>query len=111
MEIDEATHGAVLVLRPQGRLDSSGAPRFEQRVRERLADGQRRLVIDLGALDYVSSAGLRILLVAARSLKAEGGALVLCGATDTVMEILRVSAFDRIFTILPTVAQSVDQLG
>lgn len=111
MEIDEATHGAVLVLRPQGRLDSSGAPGFEQRVRERLAEGQRRLVIDLGALDYVSSAGLRILLVAARSLKAEGGALVLCCANDTVMNILRVSAFNRIFTILPTVAQSVDQLG
>jgi anti-anti-sigma factor len=111
MEIAESIQGAVLVLSLTGRLDSITSPEFEQLVRGRLADGHRRLVIDLDALDYISSAGLRILLVAGKALKAEHGQMVLCRVKDTVREILRISAFDRIFTILPSIAQSVDQLG
>jgi anti-anti-sigma factor len=111
MEIAEASHGAVLVLSPQGRLDSITAPAFERLVRGRLADGQRRIVIDLDALDYISSAGLRVLLVAAKALKAARGQIALCRVKGTVMAVLRVSAFDRIFTILPSLDQAIAQLG
>jgi anti-anti-sigma factor len=111
MEIAESTHGAVLVLSPKGRLDSNSSPEFERRVREKLAAGHRRLVIDFGALDYVSSAGLRILLVAGKALKAERGQMALCRLADTVMEVFRISGFDRIFTILPTIEQSVGRIG
>jgi anti-anti-sigma factor len=111
MEIAESTHGAVLVLGPKGRLDSITAPAFETLVRGCLAGGHRRIVIDLDAVDYVSSAGLRVLLVAAKALKAERGQIALCRVKSTVMEVLRISAFDRIFTILPSLEQAVAQLG
>jgi anti-anti-sigma factor len=111
MEIGEDRRGAVLVLSPQGRLDSTTAPAFEQTVRARLAEGHRDLVIDLAALDYVSSAGLRIFMVIAKSLKAERGRIVLCRLQDGVREILRISAFDRIFTILPSVTEGVALLA
>jgi len=101
----------VLVLSPRGRLDSITAPAFEALVRGRLADGQRRIVVDLEGLDYISSAGLRILLVAAKTLKAARGQIALCRAQGTVMEVLRISAFDRIFTILPSLEQAVAQLS
>jgi anti-anti-sigma factor len=111
MEFDETLHGAVLVLSPKGRLDSISAPDFEQMVRARLAAGHRRLVIDLGALDYVSSAGLRVLLIAAKILKAERGQIALCRLADSVLEIFRISGFDRIFTILPTIEASVGRIA
>jgi anti-anti-sigma factor len=111
MEIGEDRRGAVLVLSPQGRLDSTTAPAFEATVRARMAAGERTLVIDLAALDYVSSAGLRSLLVVAKSLKGERGRVVLCRLQDGVREVFRISAFDRIFTIVPSVAQAVAQLS
>ena len=109
MEIAEDRRGSVLVLSPQGRLDSTTAPVFEQRVRTRMAEGHRDLVIDLGALDYVSSAGLRIFMMIGKSLKAERGRLVLCRLQDTVREIFRISAFDRIFAIAPSLTESLAQ--
>ncbi len=111
MEIGEEQRGAALVLSPQGRLDSTTAPAFEQRVRARMAEGQRDLVIDLGALDYVSSAGLRIFMILGKSLKAERGRVVLCRLQDGVREVFRISGFDRIFTILPSVAAGLAQIG
>jgi len=111
MEIAESTHDAVLVLSLQGRLDSITAPAFERLVRGRLADGHRRIVIDLDALDYISSAGLRILMIAGKALKAERGRIALCRVKGVVMEVLRISAFDRIFTILPSREQAVAQLA
>jgi len=111
MEIAESTHDAVLVLSPTGRLDSITAPEFELLVRSRLADGQRRILIDLDALDYISSAGLRILLVAGKALKAERGRMALCRVKGTVREVLRISAFDRIFTIVPSLEQGIALLG
>ena len=111
MEIAESTHHGVLVLSPKGRLDATGSPDLERVVRVRLADGHTRMVLDLGAVDYVSSAGLRILLLAGKALKAERGDVALCGVNDVVMEALRISGFNRIFTILPSVSQAIHQLG
>ena len=111
MDIAESSHGSVLVLSPRGRLDSTGAPEFERLVRAKLAAGHRRLVIDLGALDYVSSAGLRVLLVTAKALKAERGRMALCRLEPPVLEVFRVSGFDRIFTILPSLEASIERVG
>lgn len=111
MEIAESTVGGVLVLSPRGRLDSVGAPDFDRLVRERLAAGQRRLVIDLDAIDYVSSAGLRSLLVAAKQLKAGGGRMALCRLKAPVMEVVRISGFDRIFTILASLDDGISRVG
>lgn len=110
MEIGEEQRGAALVLSPQGRLDSTTAPEFEALVRARMAEGQRDLVIDLGALDYVSSAGLRIFMIVGKALRAERGRVVLCRLQDGVREVFRISGFDRIFTILPSVAAGLAQL-
>jgi anti-anti-sigma factor len=111
MDITESTHGSVLVLSPRGRLDSIGAPELERSVRAKLEAGHRRLVIDLGALDYVSSAGLRVLMIAGKVLKAERGRMALCRLKVPVQEVFRVSGFDRIFTILPSLEASIERIG
>ena len=63
MELHETHQGPVLIIAPQGRLDSGSAPLFEKQLMERLA-GCTHLVLDFSALDFLSSAGLRVLLPA-----------------------------------------------
>ncbi len=111
MEISESSQGSVLVVSPRGRLDSTTSPAFEQLVRAKLADGHRKVVVDLDALDYVSSAGLRILMVLAKALKGERGQIALCRLQEPVREVFRISGFDRIFTILPSLDDTVARVG
>lgn len=111
MEIIETKHGAVLVVSPKGRLDSATSPELDKLLRAKLAAGEHRLVIDLGALDYLSSAGLRVLLLAGKTVKAERGHIALCAVKAAVMEVFRLSGFDTIFTILPSIEQGVAKVG
>ena len=85
-----------------GRLDSASAVEAEQQFLQLLESRPQRLLIDLAAVDFVSSAGLRVLLIVAKGLKQSGGALQLCGLPPAVQEVFDVSGFSRIFEILPT---------
>ncbi|HUG54051.1 MAG TPA: STAS domain-containing protein [Vicinamibacteria bacterium] len=98
MQIREETHDGVLVVAPIGRLDSNSSDDLEKALRSRL-DGRPRLVIDLGGVDYVSSAGLRVLLIAAKRMHETGGQLVLCGLASSVHQIFEFAGFLRVFTI------------
>ncbi len=111
MEIAESTTDAVLVLSLRGRLDSVTSRDLDQRVRDRLLTGHRKLVVDLDAVDYVSSAGLRSLLIAAKALKAAHGHMAVCRLQAAVQEVFRVSGFDRVFTVLPSLDDSVARLA
>ena len=108
MEIGEERRGAALVLSPQGRLDSTTAPEFEQRVRARMAEGNRDFVIDLGALDYVSSAGLRALVIASKSSNGRG--LGLAAMQPVVREIYAIARFDAIIAAFETVRDALAKL-
>jgi len=99
MDIPEQEVGGVLVLAPSGRLDSNTAPDFEALLMGRLGAGVSRLVIDFATLDYISSAGLRVLLMAAKRLKQGGGHLVLCNVKAHILEVFEISGFLAIFTI------------
>jgi anti-anti-sigma factor len=110
MEIREETRDGVLVMAPMGRLDSNTSGALEQALRDRL-DGHRRLVIDLGAVDYISSAGLRVLLVAAKRLRDGEGALVLCSLAESVRQVFEFAGFLRIFTIAASTEEALGSLG
>jgi anti-anti-sigma factor len=102
MEILGETRGLVLVLTPLSRLDSNSSPQFEARAMAEIASGARRLVIDLGRVEYISSAGLRALLVVAKKLKEPGSRLVLCGMAPAVKQIFALAGFLRIFEVATT---------
>jgi len=87
------------VIEVHGRLDSSGAQQFDQRSSDLLGGGATRLVLDLSSLEYVSSAGLRSVLTAAKGARAAGGELVIAGLRGVTKEVFSISGFD---TILPT---------
>ncbi len=99
MEITESKHDGVVVLGLKGRLDASNAGTLEARVLALIGGGDTRFVVDCAGLDYISSAGLRVLLVAAKRLSAAGGKIVLAALKDPIKEVLDIAGFSAIFTI------------
>ncbi len=99
MEVTQERSGDTLVLSPTGRLDSGSSRPFETVVMEQVGGGEKRLVVDFSGLDFISSAGMRVLLMAARALEESGGSLVLCSMKAHVEEVFRISGFDQIIAI------------
>lgn len=111
MEIEESRHGVALVIAPRGRLDLHAAATFEQRLLERLAAGERVVVIDGSQVNYLSSAGLRALLRGAKEADRHGGRLLLAALTDNVREVLHLSSLDTLLEIHPDVAAALAACG
>jgi anti-anti-sigma factor len=107
MLVQTEIHEKGLVIRPLGRLDSGSAPDFETQVLEALLGGSTRVVLDLSALEYVSSAGLRVILLAGKKLRGNGGRLLLAGLRSNVREVFDMSGFLQLFPVLPTVDEAL----
>jgi anti-anti-sigma factor len=103
MNISDERRGDVLVVRPEGRIDTNTCDELERALTGRIDGGARRLVIDMGGTDYISSAGLRVLLLAAKKLKGVSGQLVLCALNPSVRQIFELAGFVAIFAIEPDV--------
>ena len=110
MMLEQQDRDGVLVLRPVGRLDSASSPELERAVNERIDGGARRVVFDLGDLDYVSSAGLRVILLAGKKLRATQGKLALAGMRDAVREVFEMSGFMQLFAVTPTLDEAITKV-
>lgn len=99
MEITEQKSAGVVTLRLSGRLDTTTAPAFEARILGGIESGDRHVVIDLAQLDYISSAGLRVIVLAGKRLNAANGKLVLCSLKDRVREVFDIAGLSSIFSI------------
>jgi anti-anti-sigma factor len=102
MDIATRAQGGVTIVAFAGSLDSNTSPQAQQAVDGVLAAGARQLVVDCTALEYISSAGLRVLLGAAKRLKGAGGALRLFGLNETVREVFEISGFATILAVFAT---------
>lgn len=92
----------VCEMRPKGRIDSATGPAFEKDVLGQIDKGKRRLLLDFADLAYISSAGLRIVLLAAKRMKSSGGRLALCSLNPQISEVFEISGFNRIIDIHPS---------
>ena len=101
MEIGDEQVGETRVIAPRGRIDSVSSSELERHLVARLAGGARRVGIDLAGVGYVSSTGMRVLLLAAKRLKPPQGALVLCGLGPGVRTVLELAGFTSLFTVEP----------
>ena len=99
MEFAQERAGEVVIVRMVGRLDSRAAPPAEENFGRVLGSGAPRLAVDLSHIDYISSAGLRVLLVVAKKVQQAKGKVVLFGLVPNVREVFSISGFDRIFAI------------
>lgn len=95
MEIIKAKKETSLSIALQGRLDTTTAPQLEA---ELLLDGITELVLDFSELEYISSAGLRVLL-SAQKVMSKQGAMILRGVNEEIMEVFEITGFSDILTI------------
>lgn len=102
--------GNALILKPSRRVDSSNAKAFEDEASALVDAGPKLVVIDASDLDYISSAGLRVILTTAKKAKAAGGGLTIACARANVKEVLAVSGFDNIFGLHPSVEAAIAAL-
>jgi stage II sporulation protein AA (anti-sigma F factor antagonist) len=107
MEFAHEQAGDVAIVRLEGRLDSGAAHGAEEGFNGILGGGTPHLAIDMTKLDYISSAGLRVLLVVAKKVQQAKGKVALFGLSPNVREVFTVSGFDTIFSIVPDSAAAV----
>lgn len=99
VDITENNKGDILVLHMKGRLDAASSPMAERKVFECINNGQNRLLLDFSGVEYLSSAGMRMLLSTTKKLKALSGKLVVCSITTNVMDVLKMSGFDHVLEV------------
>jgi len=103
LELRQSRTGDVVVIAVSGRVDHANADQFRAELWPHVlgcAAGGDRLVLDLAGLEYISSAGLRVLMLASRQAKARDGTLVVCGLQPIVREIFQISRFDVVLQVL-----------
>lgn len=95
-QVVQAQHRVVPL---SGRIDASSAHSVNKLVREAMAEGARQIIVELRDVTFLSSSGLRALLLLARELRREGGDLVLCALQPQVAEVFHLTGFDQIFQL------------
>ncbi len=98
MEIKKQLDGSKLTVKLSGRLDTTTAPEFESSLKQSL-DKVTDLTLDFSELDYISSAGLRVMLSAQKTMNAAKGSMRVVGSNEIVKEIFDVTGFSDILTI------------
>lgn len=104
MEITERTEGPLTVLTLNGKLDTVSSPKVQGTLTKALEESGKGVVVDLAEVAYVSSAGLRVMLIGGKTAKANGKAFRLAGLKPSVAEVFKMSGFDRLLEIHPDVA-------
>ena len=107
MQIFTRTSNDIHIVAIAGSLDSTTSPEAQKSLTAMLA-GAKKVALDFSQLDYISSAGLRVLLGAAKQLRASGGKLGMFGLNQSVREVFEISGFS---TILPIYKSEAEALG
>ena len=110
MEVRTERHDGVLSAHVSGRVDSTNAREFEEAIRSVIEDDDRAVILDFEKLVYISSAGLRAVLMTAKNLWQRDAAFSLCSLSEIVREVFEVSGFDKIITIHTTKDEALASL-
>jgi anti-sigma B factor antagonist len=108
MNISSREEGGITVVGVEGNLDTNTAPDAQQHLDGLQDEGVQKILVNFGDLDYISSAGLRVLLVTAKRLGASGGSLRICGLNETVSEVFEISGFSVILSVFGNEAEALE---
>ncbi len=114
MELSSSYLGPVRILQVHGRLDHSHAKEFEAALAPYLVDCTQAgcpVVLDFSKVVYISSVGLRVLLLAAKQVKAQQGRIAIAALTPIVTEVFQVSHFNMVLKVFPDVEAAAAELG
>jgi anti-sigma B factor antagonist len=110
MEIQTRNENDVVIVGVEGRLDAVSSPELEAQLTRRVANGEILLVLDLARLEYISSAGLRVILSLTKSVKGKQGKLVLASLQNAVREVFDISGFSAILPLCADVNAALAQI-
>ena len=114
MELVSKRFADTVVLFPEGRIDHATAEQFKAELAPHLAtcaEGRDRVVIDMTGVEYISSVGLRVLMLASKQSKGQGCTLAVCGLQPVVREIFAISRFDLVLQVFPTLHETLAALS
>jgi anti-anti-sigma factor len=111
MELTEETTADVKIVAVMGRLDTATSTRFGCRLDELLHDGQAHLLIEASRLDYIGSAGLRALLVAAKQAANRGRRLAVCDMSAPIARMVDIAGFGEVFEIYRSREEALAKLS
>ena len=111
MDLREEKVGGVTVVEVKGRIDSTTAPALGERLTASLQAPKVRVLLDFSRLEYISSAGFRILLLAAKRAEESGSRLVLCGVSGKVRQLFDLGGFIDLFTIVGSRDEGIAAAG
>ena len=107
MEVTTAARQGATVLSITGRIDTVAAPMLEQAINRAIEGGERKILLDLADVPYISSGGLRVLLATAKKLKSPGDRYGLCCLSADVHKVIRLAGFTSIFPIYPSEGEAL----
>ncbi len=108
MDFEAEELGDVRAVRITGNLDTQSSTGAQEQLIQIIDNGAKKVLIDFEGLNYISSSGLRMLLVAVKRLEVTSGQLRVCNANKTVQEIFRVSGFVEILSVYGSKAEALD---
>lgn len=114
MELAAKRFADTVALFPVGRIDHATAEGFKAALQPHLtacAAGRDRVVLDLAGVEYISSVGLRVLMLASKQAKAQGGALAVTDLQPVVREIFEISRFNLVLEVFPTLREALAKLS
>ncbi len=99
MELKSTREGSNLIVDVEGRVDGTNAMDFQSALEGAIQQSDQGVVMDMGGLQYISSAGLRVILLVAKSLQKQNAKLLGCSLSESVREIFAISGFDKIVPV------------
>ena len=102
MEISERTEGDVTVISPEGRIDTLAAEQLDQTLEAVVAGGGYKIVVDMGKVEYISSAGLRCLAAVLVKCRDESGDMKLAALNERVTRVFKIIGFDLLMSVTDT---------
>ncbi len=106
MDIGEVKYGSAVVLHPNGRLDQDSADAFQSRLLETM-DAAEAVIVDFSGVPYISSVGLRALMIAAKQGKSTGVSLGVADLTPTVKEVFEISRFNFVVDVFEVLGEAL----
>ena len=111
MELAQERDAGTNVISPAGRVDGSNSAEFHEALTAALSDDDSRVILDMGGIDYISSAGLRVLLLLAQNLGGSSTPFAVCSLAPSVDEVFRISGFNQIIKVFGTLDEAKAELA
>ena len=99
MALSIERNDGIMIAMAEGRVDGANAQEFQGALTDAIEPSDRAVVLDLGEITYISSAGLRVILLTARALRRQDAELAVCSLSASIREVFEISGFDKIIQV------------